>query len=72
MNIVEFLDRVGHTKLGFQILNTSITNVTQGRGHAKVTFGTTQFSPGDLLGTPRRVGVVVWMDHADYERARKS
>lgn len=70
MNIIQFLDEVGHTKLQFQLLHDCIKGAKQCRGHVEVRFGTNEIAPGDLIGQPRRVGVVVWMDKAEYDRAK--
>ena len=77
MNIVEFLDEVGHTKLCCQMLHHAVVKVSQGRGGAtKVTFSTKQVAPVDFLqhgaGTSGKVGMVVWMPREDYERAMKA
>lgn len=70
MNIVEFLDEVGHTKLKFQYLHDCIQGATRRKGFTEVRFGTAELDPSDLIGMPRRVGVVVWMDRAEFERAQ--
>lgn len=70
MNIIEFLDSVGHTRLTFQMLHDCISSAKQARGYCNVTFGTAELAPSDLIGTPRKVGVIIWMDNSDYERAR--
>jgi hypothetical protein len=69
MNIVQFLDEVGHTKLNFQLLHDCINGANQRRGYTEVKFGTTQIAPGDLIGEPRKVGIILWMDKAEYDRA---
>ena len=77
MNIVEFLDEVGHTKLCYQMLHHAVDKVTQGRDRTtKVTFSTKEAAPVDFLqhgaGTSGKVGMVVWMPREDYERAFKA
>lgn len=72
MNIVEFLDSVGHTRLRFQVLHDCISGATRKRGFTEVRFGTSELDPSDLIGNPRRVGFVVWMDRADYDAAREA
>jgi len=69
MNIVQFLDEVGHTKLHFQLLHDCINGASQRRGYTEVKFGTTHFAPSDLIGEPRKVGIILWMDKAEYDRA---
>ena len=69
MNIVEFLDEVGHTKLQFQLLQNAMTNITSVRGGSKITFMTAQLSPAHVATHTGKVGMVVWVDREDYERA---
>lgn len=73
MNVVELLDEVGHTKLTCQYIHECATNAQElGRGrdkHTKVTFGTHNFAVSDMLH-PTKVGLIVWMDRADFERAQ--
>lgn len=72
MNIIEFLDSVGHTRLRFQLLHDCMSGATKRKGFTEVRFGTSELAPSDLIGNPRRVGFVVWMDKADYDAARAS
>jgi hypothetical protein len=75
MNIIELLDNVGHTRLKFQYLHECVSRiVTSGRGrnaHTAISFGTTEANPGDFVspGLPQRIGIIVWMDREDFERA---
>ena len=70
MNIIQLLDEVGHTKLTFQYLHECVVRATSTRGGTNVTFGTTEMTPADLVSTPRKVGVVVWMPIEDFERVQ--
>ena len=73
MNIIQFLDEVGHTKLCFQMLHECVLGATKRKaGFTEVRFATKELQVSDLMGHPRRVGVIVWMDFEDYERARKA
>lgn len=69
MNIIEFLDEVGHTNLKHQYLHECVQGAVQRRGHTQVKFGTTEITPNDLLN-PQRIGVIVWMDREHFERAQ--
>ena len=73
MNIIQFLDAVGHTKLTFQYLHECIGGAKKiGRrrdGAVEVRFGTKEMSVSDVI-SPQRIGVIVWMDRADFERAQ--
>lgn len=72
MNIIQFLDEVGHTKLTFQVLNECIKGATTRRGHTEVRFGTQMISPNDLIGPPSKVGIILWMSKEDFDRAAKT
>lgn len=75
MNVIELLDEVGHTKLTCQYIHQCVKGARQvGRGrdsHTQVTFGTQDFAVSDVL-QPTKVGLIVWMDRADWERAQEA
>jgi hypothetical protein len=73
MNIVQFLDEVGQTKLTFQYLHECIAGAKKiGRrndGAVEVRFGTKEMAVSDVI-SPQRIGVIVWMDREEFERAQ--
>jgi hypothetical protein len=70
MNIINFLDEAGGSRLKFQILPDCVIGATKRRaGFTEVRFGTEAIEPCDLMGKPRNVGVIVWIPREDYERA---
>jgi hypothetical protein len=71
MNIIEFLDEVGHTKLRFQFLHGCLRGAKSiMRGKAvEVSFATNEFAVSDVIN-PTKVGIVVWMDREDFERVQ--
>lgn len=75
MNIVQFLDEVGHTRLRFQYLHECLGGVKSlGRrkpGAVEVRFGTKEMAVSDALD-PKRVAVIVWMDREDFDRAQEA
>jgi hypothetical protein len=44
-----------------QHLDECVSNATAARGHTKVTFGTTEMQPVDLLTAGKKVGFIVWL-----------
>lgn len=70
MNIIEFLDEAGASRLSFQFLPECIRGASKCRGGTEVRFGTGALDPSDLIGKPRRVGVIVWVPLQDFERAQ--
>lgn len=69
MNIINFLDEAGGSRLKFQMLPQCILGATKRKKFTEVRFGTEAIEPSDLIGKPRNVGVIVWIPREDYERA---
>ena len=70
MGIIEFLSAVGgNDKLSFQFLHQCINVATVRKyGGTEVRFSTDNLNPSDLIGKPRKVAMIVWMDYTDFER----
>jgi hypothetical protein len=71
VNIIQFLDECGGSRLNFQLLPDCILGAAKRKKFTEVRFGTEALDPSDLMGKPRNVGVIVWIPLEDYERARE-
>jgi hypothetical protein len=69
VNIINFLDEAGGSRLQFQTLPNCILGASQRKKFTEVRFATNAIAPGDLMGKPRNVGIIVWIPLEDYERA---
>lgn len=69
MNIINFLDEAGGSRLQFQMLPECVLGATKRSKFTEVRFGTQAIEPYDLMKKPRNVGVIVWIPLEDYERA---
>jgi len=73
MNIINFLDEAGGSRLNFQLLPQCVIGATRRKKFTEIRFGTNALEPSDLIsGKPRNVGVIVWIPREDYERAVKA
>lgn len=72
MNMLDFLNKCDPEKMSFQILSECVDGaVAARRGLTKVTFTTTEMAPVDLVSTPSKVCVIIWVPREEAERVSK-
>lgn len=64
----KMIETIGNDKVGFQMLNSSIINASQGKGHTKITFGTQELSTTDVALDKGKIGMVVWIERDDFDK----
>jgi hypothetical protein len=70
MTLTEFLEKIGNENLAIQVLHDSIVSESKTEQDIEITFAT-ETKNTQLLGTSKRVGIVVWMDSDKYNEAIK-
>ena len=73
LSIIDLLTRVGVENVCVQNVHQSAINYRQHKnGDCALTFLTDQASANDGLGTPRKVGLIIWMPPELVERAKET
>lgn len=68
--LVELLNEIGNEDIKYQNIRNDLTDIVQGKNNLSyVTFGTTEFSPNDLVSNNGKVGLVVWIDSEKVKAA---
>lgn len=70
MTLTEFFEKIGNENLSIQVLHDSIVSERKTKQDIKVTFAT-ELRNTQILGTSKRVGLIVWMDSDKYNEAIK-
>lgn len=75
MTLIEFLEKIGNENLAIQVLHDSIVSEKKTKHDTEITDTEITFATESkntqLLGTSKRVGIVVWMDADKYNEAIK-
>lgn len=72
MSLIKLLDNVGIDNIGYQLLSTSLTSVSDKKGHTALTFITSEIRADDVMNDTGRVGVIVWVDRDKWNDAVKT
>jgi hypothetical protein len=70
LTLTAIVAAVGEERIGVQPLLPAVTNIRSRRGGGSdVTFATDGLAPGDLIGEPRKVALVLWFEAEDWKKA---
>ncbi len=73
MTILEYLNQFPADKLDFQMLSTCMMRATDSKKAkcTRIEFGTNAVSTTDVVLDRGRVGVVLWIDRDEFDKAKK-
>lgn len=66
ISIIDALNQISLTNIGYQILNKALTKASKKRNHTEITL-VTDVTPNQLISN-ERVGVIVWMGKSEYQK----